>query len=176
MGVRRSGSFRGRTGLRRLTTWDEGTGGIAVSAITASGAFFIGAAVQALGDGLTVIRQRGELTAILSVATSALDGFSGAFGIGKATSAAVLGGIANVPTPITEQSWDGWLYWTPIQVISPIAAQFDNGATVFRQTVDTKAMRKLSEDEALYAAWEGTEVGTATMSLFWDSRVLAKLP
>ena len=46
----------------------------------------------------------------LSAATSALDGFNGAFGIGLVTRQALAVGVSAVPTPLDEEDWDGWLY------------------------------------------------------------------
>ena len=49
-------------------------------------------------------------------------------------------------------------------------------AATFRMEIDTKAMRKLHEEDSLYAAFEVTEVGVSTMTVQMDSRLLVKLP
>ena len=169
---RGSNLVRTRT-RRRLTSWEEGPGGTGTATRSAVGSAFIGSVVNPLVDGLTLARIRGRLSMWLSAATSAGDGFTGAFGIGKATAAATAAGIASVPTPITEQSWDGWLYWQPVQIVAP-AQTLEQGGMVFdRFDVDSKAMRKLTEDDSIFAAIELTvEVGAASLEINFDSRIL----
>jgi len=41
--------------------------------------------------------------------------------------------------------------------------------------VDTKAMRKIGLNEIVFAAIDTTLVGTASMRVFFNSRMLAKL-
>ena len=172
----RSVSFPGRT--RRRVGWDDGTGGVPAQAVTGSTVAFVGNAVSVLTDGTTLVRTRGQLDVFLAGYSAAGDGYQGAFGIGVTTLAAVTVGITAVPTPITEQTWDGWLYWTPISVHGgeATAGDKDFGPAHQRTIVDSKAMRKLKEDQSLFAVWEVTEIGTATAHIFWDSRCLYKLP
>ena len=174
---------RGRS-QRRLTAWALGPGGQTADTITTGAAKFVGSAIQAQVEGLTVIRIRGRLIAHLGLVTAALDGFLGAFGIGIASFAAVTAGIASVPTPLTESDSENWLYWTPIQLIgtqigtatlNPIGTQMATVGSVNLE-VDTKAMRKFPSDLAIYAAMEFTEIGAATAGLEFDSRALVKLP
>ena len=173
-----NGFRRGHRGSvpRRKTSWELGPGSCVRTLVSGVGASFIGDAVQPTIDGLTQARLRGRLHAMLLTGTAAGDGFCGAFGIGLATAAAVAAGAASVPTPITEQAWDGWLYWMPIQ----LAVQ---GTTTFEAVsyqlidVDTKAMRKLNEEDAIYAMVEiENEEGTATAEFLFDSRSLLMIP
>jgi hypothetical protein len=115
------------------------------------------------------------LDLLLSAATSALDGFTGAFGIGIATAAATAIGITAVPTPITEQEWDGWIFWHAFSVRAPAA--FDGTmAAIFRSVeIDSKAMRKLREEDSIYAAVEVIEQGTSALNVGLDTRILLKL-
>ena len=118
-------------------------------------------------------------------ASAAGHGFHGAFGIAKATSAAVLAGAASVPTPLTEEAWDGWLYHRYFSVFAPgaiaaaTAAQQMDGANgtiaSLRLEVDSKAMRKQDVNEAMYACLEVVEVGTADMRWAFNCRQLYKL-
>ena len=165
------------TPRRRLTAWDDGTGGTGVTSISGPGSAFVGLSVAATADGLTVIRQRGVFRWLILNAGTAGDGFQGAFGIGIASLAAVTAGAASVPTPLTEQSSENWLYWRAIGIharSATVASFGDESSESFE--VDTKAMRKLPEDLALYAIIELVEIGVATASLFFDSRILSKLP
>ena len=177
---------RGRQTSRRLTAWDMGTGGTATLTVTGPGPFFLGSAISLVAgvSALTIVRTRGEFKAYLTAATARSDGFQGAFGIGIATLAAVTAGIASVPTPITEADSDNWLYHRFFgcqgsDVISGGAATDSDQANVvtaaLRVEVDSKAMRKMTDESAIYSCIEIVEFGAATMVLTWDSRILAKL-
>jgi len=178
------GNFRGSSRRaivtsRRKTAWDAGTGGTASTPVNSSAAAFIGSGLNVLVDGITAVRIRGYLKMELHVVSGILSGFSGAFGIGKTSLAAFTAGIASVPTPITEQGQENWLYWQPFNV-NAISATIADGvnanAVVFETVIDSKAMRKMDVGDVLYAAIETVEVGTATMDVWHDSRILAKLP
>jgi len=165
-------------GQKRKVGWDRGPGGTAADTITASTSNFFGSVSNVLVDGLTLVRLRGRFSFILTAAAAAGDGYQGAMGIGVTTASATAAGIASVPTPITEQDWDGWLYW---QAISCHAGDATAGSRNWDQAnmnieVDSKAMRKLTEDSSIFAVFEVIEIGTATASLFFDSRILVKLP
>jgi len=176
------GSFpRNQRSPRRKTEWGLGPGGPGVTGITASQNNIIGSAIQALEPGVTVGRIRGEFMAYLSLATSSLDGFTGAFGIGMATLAAFNAGVASLPTPVTEDGWDGWMYHRFLAFKAGFA--YSTGAdpggnlmNALRFEVDVKAMRKLDRDMVIYAATEFAEVGTANLQVYFDSRALAILP
>ena len=177
------GSPRGRVVVtRRSTSWQVGVGGTGLTNISLSTSVFLGSAIQAVTDGATVIRIRGELLVWMSLATASNDGFSGAFGIGLATFAGVTAGIGSVPTPITEDSSDSWLWHRFFSVKSPVL--FAQGAgqggpdtpTSFWVEIDSKAMRKLPTELSIYAAIEVVETGTAQMHVQLDTRTLIKLP
>lgn len=182
------GSNRGRqqTRPRRSSDWTAGIGSaIAQAAIVATGATLVNAAVAVLADGVTLVRTRGRLLMFLTNATAGADGLVGAFGIGIASTAAVTAGAASVPTPITEQGWDGWLYWQAVQLraAAPLAGSAsedrDAVSTVSASQIveiDSKAMRKVNDLETVYAALEVTELGTATLEWSVDTRLLFKLP
>lgn len=175
--------------LRRKTSWQVGPASGSVAGgeqiLTSSTATIMlqGGAVNV--DGITLVRTRGEFNIALTAATAATDGFHGAFGIGLVSLPAFNAGIASVPTPVAEEDWEGWLYHRYFSlfsggVIDASSTSSDNQANptcaALRVEIDSKAMRKLGEDMVLYAAVELTETGTATASIFMDSRVLIKLP
>ena len=175
----RRGSFPVRTSNRRRTAWTDGPGGTVVTQLAAAIPVFLGSAVTPTVEGITIARIRGRLRMMLSTGTSALDGLVGAFGLGIASLAAVTAGTGSVPTPISEQGAESWLFWTPFQLLVPEA--FSNETTAlsafFDIEVDTKAMRRFPTEDALYAMCEaGTETGTAVAQIFFDSRVLSFLP
>jgi len=118
---------------------------------------------------------------MLTLATATNDGFHGAFGIGIATAAATAAGGASVPTPITEDASDNWLFHRYFSVTAgfPFATGADPAGNLHAFVdfeIDSKAMRKSPLETSLYAALEVTEVGTAAMLVFHNSRVLVKLP
>ena len=121
------GLSRGRVVPRRRKVWGLGVGGTAVTSLSVTGAQFVGSAVTPTVDDLTLMRTRGMLNLVGLTSDAAGVGFQGAFGIAVATAAAVTAGIASVPTPLTEQAWDGWLYWTPISIHRGDSA-FANGS------------------------------------------------
>ena len=144
--------------------------------MASSGSNFLGSAVQ-FSTADTVIRIRGRFDAFLVSYTSAGDGFQGAVGIGLATLAAVTAGAASVPTPITEQSFDGWLWHSYFGVHGALAAgSTSTGDThAFSLEIDSKVMRKVGDEVAIYAILEVVEIGTAVANFFLDSRMLVKL-
>jgi len=153
--------------------------------ITATSTTFLGSAVTPTQDGLTAIRIRGQLLFTLTVSAAVNEGFAGAFGIGLATLAAVTVGATAVPTPRIEADWDGWLYHQFFALRSggaidgSVSGDHDitNAASaVLRIDVDTKAMRKLREEDSIYAIVDVVESGTCQMSADFDSRMLLKLP
>ena len=133
-------------------------------------------------DMVTVVRNRGLLSVRPENQSINLE-VTGAFGIGMVSSPAFTAGITAVPTPITDAGDEGWLYWTAFTVTCPqigsaaaLGVAAGGSSAMFRATVDSKAMRKFPTDRTLYAAIEvGTEVGTASIDVFFDSRMLVKL-
>ena len=183
----RRGLSQGRLirGPRRKNSWAAGIGGDAAQTqITGAGSTIVTSAVTG-GDGVTLVRTRGQLLLFCRTADAALAGFTGAFGIAVATTAAIVAGAAAVPTPISEQGWDGWLYWHAIQLISAgvvdgtaVLDELQPNVMSFAQRIeiDSKAMRKIKEDESIYAVLEVQEDGASIMNWYVDTRMLFKLP
>ncbi len=90
-----------------------------------------------------------------------------------------------MPTPITEEAWDGWLYhrYFSITAGGTIAAataaqqgdQVNSTTAALRLEIDSKAMRKIDVNEGMFAAVEVTEHGVATMEWLFNCRMLFKL-
>jgi len=175
-----SGFPRGLT-TRHRTSWELGPGGTAPLSTSVGGSFFLGSFVSPTIDNATTVRLRGELMMYLSLTTADGDGFAGAFGIGKASKAAITAGIASVPTPITEESADNWLYHRYFSLKSPQAnaSGAEPGGRILpaflRIEVDSKAMRKLDINDGIYAVIEVVEVGTARIEVAFNCRMLVKL-
>ena len=174
--ARRSGLSRRIQVPRRSRTWSLGPGGTGVTVFTASSVAILGSGVTPVGTESTLARTRGLLEIFLTGATSAGDGFQGAFGIGKATAAAFTVGVTAIPTPITEVAWDGWLYHRFISLHAPATVSAGvTPAVTERIEIDSKAMRKITDEEVFFAAVEFTEIGAATMHVFFDCRMLELL-
>ena len=180
--ARRGVSRFPRTGARRQVSWGIGTGGTTSQSITATGKTIIGSGIAlAAEQKVTIVRTRGYLNCGLVGATAALDGFTGAFGIGIVSDEAFTVGVTAIPGPLTDAFWPGWLVHQFISVrsvnIMAVAnnAIQDAGAFIQRD-IDSKAMRKFDVGETMVAMLEVTELGSAaTMQVTWDSRVLLKL-
>ncbi len=178
MASRSDGRHRFPQSQRRRTGWEEGTGGTTLLNLTTTTPSFVGQALGIQTDGLTLVRTRGYFKIVMQLAASLGDGMTGAFGIGLASTAAVAAGIGSVPTPITEQNWEGWLYWHGFSVEAITASESNWGNEVLDVAeIDSKAMRKIDSDMSFYAAIEiGTETGAVTAIVHHDSRMLFKLP
>jgi len=124
----------------------------------------------------TLVRTRGLFDIFLTSSSSAGDGYFGAVGIGLVTLAAFTAGAASVPTPVTEDGWDGWLWHQYVSVHEDSPDGQGDGGGHHRVEIDAKAMRKVQGEMVLYAAFEFTEIGTAVANIFLNSRMLSKLP
>ena len=188
MAVRRS-SLIHQSRSRRKTSWGAGprtlgaVGG-AQAAISTTSAVLATTGVVLLGDGNTLVRTRGELTAWLTSVNAASTGFSCAFGIGIVRSPAFVAGVGSCPTPMAEESSELWLYHRYFMLTAGAAIgaavaadnDFVNVVTAgVRFEVDSKAMRKLDEDDTIYACLEVQLTGTAVMNWAFNSRTLFKL-
>ena len=165
--------YRGRsTGIARDWSFGPGTGGI--TSLIAPGSAILGAGVSATASEITVMRTRGICTtAIKNVGAADADGMTGAVGIGKCTLAAFTAGIGSVPTPLTEVGWDGWLWHSFFAVFDNDVSRAPSDLIFQCFAIDSKAMRKIDSDEVIYAAVEvGTEIGTVTLDVHLDTRIL----
>ena len=159
-------------GPRRLTNWGSGPGANSEVQVTASSSIIIGSGVT-FGAAGTVVRIRGRFGAYLVSFTSAGDGFIGAVGIGLSQRAGFDVGIGSLPTPITEEGWDGWLWHSYFGAHGGVAAA-SVGAGLVEIPIDSKAMRKVSDEMVIFAAMEVVESGTAVMNIALNSRLLLK--
>ena len=118
------------------------------NAIGAGGAFVIFTATEAE----TILRMRGEVYLELD-ATASNEMVTMAIGIAVVSARAAAAGSASVPRPASEGSfpwlWHGWLI-----VSSGQEAAVNDNSLIARLTVDSKAMRKIKEDEVIVLALE----------------------
>jgi len=164
---------------RRRRGWDFGPGGNDVSTLSASGELILGQGFAAAIDGLTIARIRGSLQAYLTAASAAGSGFHCAIGICIVNEDAFSVGSSAVPDPIADALWDGWMYHRFFDLHAQTTTLADGVNAVsagIQFEVDTKAMRKMRDEDVLTAKVEVVEVGTSTMDVWFDSRALFLLP
>ena len=163
----RATRFRGSTRAKRRTHWV----GVNAAASISSTSSLLMANLGIGHEGETIVRVRGLLTAGINSASAVGDGFSGALGIGIVTAAAAAAGVASVPTPLTEVGWDGWMLHQFFGAFRTLGAggngEFD------RVVLESKAMRKATEDDSLVFVLEVAEIGTATLDVLFRTRVLS---
>jgi len=141
-------------GPRRQTTWVGPAAQSEIAVSTATKAII--ASFNPFDNNLakpTIVRTRGILQ--VRPFTFAADlTMTGAFGIGIVTDRAFAAGAASIPGPFTDSGWDGWLatgfYCARYEVLSA------DGVVWVPQTVeiDSKAMRKVSDDETVVVMYE----------------------
>jgi len=152
---------------RRRTHWTE-IRSTAVT-LTATGASLL--TITPSGhEGETLIRTRGIVGLTLSAATAITDGFFGAFGMAVVSTASATAGVASIPTPLTEAGWDGWFVHRYFDVRASIDRQ---GPQSVNLQIDSKAMRKVNEDESIVMVVDLIETGSASLLLFAATRVLS---
>ena len=176
---------RGRSlpALRRKTVWGLGPEA-ALTPLTGSAVNGWSLFSFPIVQGATLIRTRGEIMLWLTAATALNDGFRGAVGIAVTTVSAATIGATAIPSPITDDDWDGWLWHHYFSLRAPgpivqaaVALQTDNSLTSsVRYEIDSKAMRKIPDSEfAIVGVLEVALTGTAVMAYEAQTRLLAKL-
>jgi hypothetical protein len=121
----------------------------------------------------TIVRLRGHVSLSQSVGT-ALDGFRGAIGYAQATPEAFAAGTGSLRSPLLDADWDGWMWHTFFDIRTP-GATIGGEGSVWRQAVDSKAMRKVQAGDTSFVIVETVETGTASVRFEFDSRELLKL-
>ena len=170
---------RGRS-LRRKTEWNDGPAGN-TGVLSASGQFgFTGGLVDVTAAGITLVRTRGELLIALLAAddVGTAGGFRVAFGLAVVTKQAADAGGASVPDPLSDPDWGGWFYhWEGgLHAVSTTNLDRQVVTAQRRLDIDSKAMRKLGENETIVAQLGIAENGVSTMFGTLSSRLLVKLP
>jgi len=175
--VARQRGFQPRS-QRRKTAWGFGPDSTGQT-ISASGKQFLTTSVALSGQQeATIVRIRGFLELLLITSGGAEGGFQGAFGIALTTTEAVAAGVASVPGPVTDAEWDGWIVhrFFSIHTVTATIADGVNAAGVrAAYEIDSKAMRKMNDGQALFAVMESTEVPSSSLRMHFDSRVLLML-
>ena len=182
-GRRSYGGFGRDARPKRLSAWALGPGmGNIITGdplqISSSASGIIGDGVTPIVPHLTVVRMRGIVQVQLATADAVRAGFQYVIAIGIVNSDAFVVGVSAVPDAFDDADWPGWLWYQMGMIntsVAVLSATNNNFATVFHE-IDSKAMRKLRQNEVLFAMCQPGEIGTATMDIKLASRVLVKLP
>ncbi len=169
---------RFRPTARRSTSWSIGVAEVDGGFTTSAASLWSATAVPTV-EGLTIIRTRGLVRSILASASAVGDGFFGAHGIGIVTDEAIAAGVSAVPSPLSDEDWEGWLwhaYFDVRAVTATIADGVNAAGYSMVQEIDSKAMRKLPSGMTLFGITEVTESGTAVLEVQAQTRTLLKNP
>ncbi len=149
---------RGRTravSARRENTWIGPAlqGSVAVAAAGASLIF----SFDPFANGMpkpTVVRTRGVLTITPQAFTADLT-IHGAFGLGIVSDQAFAAGVVSMPEPFSDANWDGWFVWQSFALtLEFITASGTIQPANLQIEIDSKAMRKVSDNETVVAICE----------------------
>ncbi len=160
-------------GPRRAVDWSViNTPQTTLVALAGATSVLVSVGVPIVG-GETVIRTRG-LFGYASDQLAASEVQLGAIGICVVTAQAESVGISAVPHPDTDAAWGGWLYHSYFanrqRFASAVGFQSDGFIT---QEVDSKAMRKVDEDERLVMVVQNS--GANGMDFYFRARFLSKI-
>jgi len=152
-------------GKRRSSTWVGPADQNYIS--VASNTKVIIASFDAAINGLTsptVVRTRG-MVSVKPTNTGASLNYGGAFGVAIVTDRAFAAGAASVPGPFTDSGWDGWFVLGFFQHnwLFPGTSTSEVYSDVDVQ-VDSKAMRKITDDETLILVCE-SQVGALDVAM-----------
>ena len=137
-------------GARRQTTWvgpaDQGFLTVGTSASVIIGSF------DASASGLaspTVVRTRGTVSVAPAASPAADLEIVGAYGLVIVTDAAFAAGQASIPHVFNDAGWDGWFVWGSFSLNVEFLDASGTRLLQLDQVVDSKAMRKMTDDETL---------------------------
>ena len=151
MTTRRNQSSTFRRGPRRATDWAFGLASAALVTVPANSSVL--AASSSIGSlesivSATLIRTRGTY-GIQSdqKAVSTQEQQIGALGICVVNEASLAGGVGNIPTPLSDFLWDGWLWIETFQYTLEIGdVAVASPEFMHSRPIDSKAMRKFESD------------------------------
>ena len=135
-------------GKRSATDWSASVQATSFTMVAASAVTLLEFFVPIAG-GETVLRTRGHFV-WMSDQSDAIESQIGAVGIGVVSEQAQSVGITAVPFPDTDAAWGGWLWhsYFASRMEFKTAAGFDPNMA-HRMVIDSKAMRKVGENERL---------------------------
>jgi len=172
MAHRRFASRFNSGGPKRQTTW-IGPADQAPVAVAANTKVII-SSFDPFAQGFakpTVVRTRGACEVQPQV-----DGVSitiiGAIGMAVVTDVALAVGVGSLPGPITDAGWDGWYVWRSFGYRMSVTSDIGRLINSFSFEVDSKAMRKVSDQESLVTIVESQ---AAALAFYDGTRTLLKM-
>ena len=159
-------------GPRRATDWSASLPEVSGTTVAGSTATLLQSFTPIVG-GETLIRTRGLVT-IRSDQFAASENMIGAFGMCIVTDQAASIGITAIPHPATDAAWGGWFvhFFYSQQMRFGTGVGFDPNAVV-QYPIDSKAMRKVDEDETLAVVVENA--GSEGIVITSSVRILSKI-
>ena len=159
---------------RRLTTWTQSAVSTAFASAAAGTKIFDSSLTEAqlFSAGLmpsTIVRVRGSLYVKSDQVVASEEPF-GAFGMMIVKEQARSIGVTALPDPYDDADDDGWFVWGSWSVHGGP----ENGDTVHRFDYDSKAMRKISEGDALVVMLTNNSAAHGAQFTFID-RTLFKV-
>ncbi len=113
----------------------------------------------------TIVRTRGVVS-FKSTQAAADAEVIGAYGMAIVSDQAFAAGAASIPGPFTDADWDGWFLWGGIA----LSLQFVDATGVYVEDrlleVDSKAMRKVSDNETVVFMVESQAVAFEFAAVF----------
>ena len=162
-----------RQGPRRMSQWVASADSTASQTLAAATAVidssFTAASLAAQFVPSTVVRVRGTLWVASDQASASEEPF-GALGFSVVEEAARAAGVASVLTPINDETSDGFWVWLPFQAYFATG----QGVTWQRYDFDSKAMRKIENDDAIIVTLENAHA-TFGLEYILKFRMLFKL-
>ena len=160
-------------GQRRATDWSASLLQVVTIAIPAASAVLVESFSPVVG-GETIIRTRGSF-GVQSDQVAATENQFGAFGIAVVTAQALSVGITAIPHPGTDAAWGGWFvhrYFSQTFLLSSAVGSESNFMQSYE--IDSKAMRKVDEDERVVVVVENFHA-TNGLAVWSMQRFLSKL-
>ncbi len=166
----RTGTVRGRF-PKRATQWVGSTDITAFTALAAATAIFDQSVT--FGEPVTVVRTRGTLW-VSPDTISATESAFGALGMAVVQTQASAVGVGLLPTPITDEGSDVWFMWIPWMGSLLFADSTGMLKGYERFDFDSKAMRKVEENETVVVVIENASA-TFGVQYILKFRQLVKL-
>ena len=161
-------------GSVRLTQWSSTAPETQFVALAAATTVIDSSFVTSGNNRETSVRVRGLLTVMTDQAAASEQPF-GAFGVCVVSDQAFSAGAASVPAPYTNADSDLWLlheFWACPMLVGDSTGFGSAGVQAY--VLDSKAMRKVSEDETLIAVIQNANATDGVLYRL-DFRILSKL-
>jgi len=172
--ARRFTRSRGRSGSHRQTVWIAvtETGTVLAAANSVARTNLLNAAALALRP-FTIVRTRGVIS-IGSDQVAASEDYEAAMGMAVISDQASAIGVTAVPTPFTDLGSDlFFVHEMQVGGLEVVTAAGFDAQTVTSRTYDSKAMRKVNEDEQVNVMLEASSISNGC-TVFHAARMLIK--